>query len=628
MRHRPTRTPIVLLVVALLAGLIVPRSAAQDPSPEASPLPNVYVEAVDRANLRLGPGIEYPVVGEIGAGAYYRVLARHEFVPWLRIDWPGSSTAWVYQDVVTVTGDLNTLPLDSAFPFVVTLTPTPRIPRTATPTAPSSGPTTAAETADPDATPPPPDAPEASPTSAGGGPPAITPEATATIAGPTVTVLSGPTNVRYGPGIEYPLIASYEEGASFQLTGIHAIVPWVEIAVPSSPNGRGWVYRDLVQIEGDTASIPVISSFNFTLPDLTPTPQTVVVAPAPWADASAASGALAQSLGEAINAYLLEQEFDPHTRRFGSVFLMDLDSGDAFTLNDGVAYSGMSLTKIPILVTYFQQHDGPLSNEEAFLIADTMMCSENITTNALLEDIGEGDGVIGAQRVTKLMQDLGLRRIFMTAPYTLREDEERPVVGTVTTDADQVRAAPDPYNQITPKDLGFLLAGLYQCAQDGTGLLTERFPDDFTVQECRQMLRAMDANEIGVFIEAGVPDGVTVMHKHGWIDDTHGDAGIVIGPGGAYVLVVVLHSDEWLLFDQTSPTIAELSRLAWNWLNPDTPLDEVHMREVPAECNPRQDPVMRALLEGELPPPGPVVAQLPEDAAESPAPTGDADPAG
>ena len=117
------------------------------------------------------------------------------------------------------------------------------------------------------------------------------------------------------------------------------------------------------------------------------------------------------------------------------------------------------------------------------------------------------------------------------------------------------------------------------------------------------------------------------MHKHGWIDDTHGDAGIVIGPGGAYVLVVVLHSDEWLLFDQTSPTIAELSRLAWNWLNPDTPLDEVHMREVPAECNPRQDPVMRALLEGELPPP-PRVAQLPEDAAESPAPTGDADPAG
>ena len=68
--------------------------------------------------------------------------------------------------------------------------------------------------------------------------------------------------------------------------------------------------------EGDTASIPVISSFNFTLPDLTPTPQTVAVAPALRADA-AASGALAQSLGEAINAYLLEQEFT--CTRAGSV---------------------------------------------------------------------------------------------------------------------------------------------------------------------------------------------------------------------------------------------------------------------------------------------------------------------
>ena len=44
----------------------------------------------------------------------------------------------------------------------------------------------------------------------------------------------------------------------------------------------------------------------------------------------------------------------------------------------------MSLTKIPI--RDLLPHDGPFERG-GVLIAD-MMCSENITTNALLEDIG------------------------------------------------------------------------------------------------------------------------------------------------------------------------------------------------------------------------------------------------
>ncbi len=141
---------------------------------------------------------------------------------------------------------------------------------------------------------------------------------------------------------------------------------------------------------------------------------------------------------------------------------------------------------------------------------------------------------------------------------------------------------------------------------DGSGLLTERYPDDFTVQECRQMISAMDANGINVFIEAGVPADATVIHKHGWVDNTHGDAGIVIGQDDAYVIVAVLHSDEWLPFGTRSPTIAELSRMAWNTFDSSEPQAEIHPGTVPGECNPRDAPVMRALLASDLPAPGPV----------------------
>ncbi|MBN1964665.1 MAG: serine hydrolase, partial [Anaerolineae bacterium] len=519
MRNRHAVIAALCILVGLAWLIAAPVSGARGPSLQGTPAPDVYAEALGQANLRGGPGIDYALVGAIEAGTRYRVLARHALVPWLRLEYPPAAPgdAWVYADLVRVTGDLSLVPAVNGFELPPAETPTPADPVVST----------------------------AAPI------PTLTP----TLAGPIVTTL-GTANVRFGPGLEYPLIAEVPEGASYRVLAFHALVPWVQIALPESPDGTGWIFRDIVTISGDTSQTPVTNAIQFGYPTLTPTPQTVIVNGVPWHDAPAAPGTLASTLGEPIHLYLLEQGFAPYTHQFGSVFVLDLQSGDTFTLYDGVAYSGMSLTKIPILVTYFQRHSGPLSWDEAFLIADTMMCSENITTNQLLEIVGNGDSLRGAQRVTALMQSLDLRGTFLMRPYVLREDEPPIDAGTIQTGLDQSSARPDLYNQMMPKDLGWLLAGIYQCAQDETGLLMERYPDDFNAQECRQMLRAMDANEIGVFIEAGVPDGTRVIHKHGWINDTHGDAGIVIGPRGAYVFVAALYADDWLEFELSAPAIA------------------------------------------------------------------------
>jgi len=117
------------------------------------------------------------------------------------------------------------------------------------------------------------------------------------------------------------------------------------------------------------------------------------------------------------------------------------------------------------------------------------------------------------------------------------------------------------------------------------------------------MLRAMDADEINVFLEGGVPPGTRVIHKHGWISDTHGDAGIVVGPHGAYVFVATLYGEEWLEFEDSAPVIGELSRLAWNTFNPDNPLEATIPGTVPGECDPRSNPVIEDLLSTNLPAP-------------------------
>jgi len=563
------RRAITLSTIILAA--VVGWLAAAPAGHGQGPLPEVFAEAIGQANLRQGPGIEYPLVGEIGAGARYRVLARHSQVPWLQLDVPAIAGAvWVYADLVTITGDLAQVPASNDFPPVETphalVTPVQDV------------------------------SPEPTVT-------ALLPTATPTAAGPVATTL-GDANVRFGPGTEYPAIIEVPAGTRFRVVELHTLVPWVRVALADAADAvveTGWIFREIVEIEGDISQVPMTNAIQFGYPTLTPTPQTVIVNGAPWRDAAAAPGELAETLGKAMHEYLLQEGYAPYTDQFGSVFVLDLTTGDTFTLNDGVAFSGMSLTKIPILVTYFQRHDGPLTADEAFLVADTMMCSENITTNQLLDQIGDGDPYRGAQRVTALMQSLDLRGTFILRPYVIRDDEPTIDVGTITTGADQSSARPDRFNQMLPRDLGWLLAGIYQCAANETGLLMERYPNDFDAHECRQMLYAMDANVINVFTEAGVPPGTPVLHKHGWIEDSHGDAAIVLGPDTAYVFVAALYGEDWLEFEFSSPVMAELSRMAWNALNPSAPVDATDIGVVPDLCDPRSDPVMTALLSDSLP---------------------------
>lgn len=573
---RQSRTWVGTLVVAVMITLVVV------PAGEARQGTEVYAEAVGQANLRGGPGIEYPVVGQISAGQRFAVLARHSLVPWLRLDYAAAAPgeAWVYADLVTVTGSLALVPAVSTFPAAAT-------------PAPSATATPAAVTA-----PGPSPAPTLTTTAAPSPTPTDPPR------GPLATTL-GEANIRFGPGVEYPVILRVEAGNTYTILEQHTLVPWLRIALAESPTGSGWIFREVIEISGDLSTVPGTNAIQFAYPTLTATPQVVVVSSAPWSGIPLPSGELARTLGQQMNDYLAAQGFSPFVAPIASVFVMDLRTGDTFTLNDNMAFSGMSLTKIGVLAAYFQRHEGPLTSDDAFLVADTMMCSENITTNDLLAFVGDGDPLRGAQRVTAFLQSLNLRGTFIMRQYTVQEGETPPGVGTVTTGFDQVSTRPDQFNQMLPRDLGWLLASMYQCADSETGLLLQAYPGDFNRAECRRMLYAMDANEIGVFIEAGVPAGTRVIHKHGWIDDSHGDAGIVIGPEGAYVIVVALYGRQWLDFELSTQVIGELSRLAWNHFNPSVPVDAVTPSVVPATCDPYSDPVMAQLHAPDLPMIGP-----------------------
>ena len=262
----------------------------------------------------------------------------------------------------------------------------------------------------------------------------------------------------------------------------------------------------------------------------------------------------------------LETRLDGQPGLVPGIFVKDLQTGDELMINAEVAYAGLSVLKIAVLEEAYRSLDRPPNVETTKLISETMTESGNFTANLLLRDVvGDGDTYEAVGKLTTSMHRLGLKNTFMAAPY-----DEKDLGVTITTTANtrtDVSAGPDPFIQTTPLDIGLLLEMIYQCSHGG-GALVLTYPDTVTADECQEMINWMSQNRIDSLIEAGVPDGVVVAHKHGWISDTHADAGLAFTQGGDYVLVIFLHQPQWLQWEESAALIADVSTAAYHYFNP------------------------------------------------------------
>ncbi|NWG17060.1 MAG: serine hydrolase [Chloroflexi bacterium] len=557
---RNTRIYLLLLLMACALGIV--QVSAQ--------INGVEAEAIGQANLRATADVNSALVGQIQSGTRYPVIGRSEFFPWLLLADPATNQplGWVFRDLVNVYGELTLVPFSALETGAPAASPTPTLSA-------------------------------AAPVSATLAPPTTTPGAQTGITGRVI----GEINIRYGPGVDYPRIGVARVGDSFEITGWHTQLPWLQIRYPAAPNGFGWVAKDLLEIQGDVFTLPPISQTRFDLPTLTPT-QPVVQASTILNETPVAISPAFRALGDQLWAMMQQAGFEPETSRLGALFLLDLQTGEAITFGNQIAFSGMSLNKIAILAELYGVLNQPPDLAQANTIASAMICSENTSTNDMLNIIGGGDAYAGAQAVTRFLQDLELSNTFLVAPFVIDPNNiptpPAPVVAPVTS-ADQNITQPDVWNQATVDNLGWLLGSLYTCAYNESGPLLEKFPGAYTPLECRQMIQAMSNNKIGALIEAGVPPGTRVAHKHGWIADTHGDAGIVFTPGGNFALVAILHNPTWLDFSESFPLIAEITRTVYNYYNPTAPLEQIRQETVP-ECdlfgNPLIDELMSATFDG------------------------------
>lgn len=257
--------------------------------------------------------------------------------------------------------------------------------------------------------------------------------------------------------------------------------------------------------------------------------------------------------------------------RTGQEMHMPVMDGEDLPESPDVAITAGSTIKIGIALAYFRYFDLPLEPEEAAWMEDMLTLSGNETSDLLMEEI---DRVRGPLLVTETLQQIGLESTFLAGYFRLGA----PLLRSYRTPANQrtdISTGPDAYNQTTPQEMAYLLNDIYRCSQGG-GTILAVFPDEVAPEECRYILDHLAQNKIAVLLEAGVPEGTRVSHKHGWTDsplEWLGDAGVIYSPGGDYVIAVYLWDDEPMIWDPASQLVADISRAVYNFFNPPTDTD-------------------------------------------------------
>jgi beta-lactamase class A len=253
----------------------------------------------------------------------------------------------------------------------------------------------------------------------------------------------------------------------------------------------------------------------------------------------------------------------------GEVLHFVYQDGELVPVNPDVAFTASSTIKIPIMISTYRNSGPALDEETKNLIQDMITKSDNPQSDALMARLDEYRGPL---IVTETLRQLGIENTFIAGYFK----EGSFLLENITTPANSrtdVTTNPDAYNQVTPSDIGIILEDLYQCSETGGGALVAAFPGKIDKAACQEMIQFLKQDRIGVLIEAGVPEGTQLAHKHGWISGPSGiiqnisDAAIVYTPGGNYILAVYVYHPVQAIWEPVSEMIAQISEATYNYFN-------------------------------------------------------------
>ncbi|GAB4439708.1 MAG: serine hydrolase [Chloroflexi bacterium OHK40] len=269
------------------------------------------------------------------------------------------------------------------------------------------------------------------------------------------------------------------------------------------------------------------------------------------------------------------------------VHLIDLESGEQIGLNDHTVFAGASTIKTAIML-YLYANVEELTERQEFWLGEMIRYSDNLSANDLLAAGAGGSGTdwafVGAEQMsTMLQEELGLRHTYLYVPYETTDYIKLYKPSFRCGPAGPVGERPytemGPCLRAEPASMARLYQLIDECA-GGTGTLLDRF-ELLSPERCQEMLDWLARNADKTRMVAGIPAGVRVEHKSGWIEDMQADCGVVRSEGGDYVACIYYYRpldgkrDFWT-DEQMAPVVAAFSHLIYTAFNPVVLSEEEH----------------------------------------------------
>lgn len=209
-----------------------------------------------------------------------------------------------------------------------------------------------------------------------------------------------------------------------------------------------------------------------------------------------------------------------------SISMTDLQTNKSYHWGDDAAYTAASVAKLVTAATYLHQVDKGQASLDDEIDGDT---SRDLLTK-LIEDSDNDawatlDDNIGKTNLQSYAESVGL------TGYSAND------------------------NTMTSNDITLLVSKLYQ-----NKLLS---PDN-----SKLLLGLMQKANMRDYIVAAVPDGTTVYHKVGYLDDRLNEAAIISKNGRAYALTIFSKASDTYDFDRGSQLFGKITKTSLSTFMP------------------------------------------------------------
>jgi beta-lactamase class A len=244
----------------------------------------------------------------------------------------------------------------------------------------------------------------------------------------------------------------------------------------------------------------------------------------PRVRASRLDSGLARTLRRLVRAY-------PGT---AGVYVQSLTTGDGAAWNARARFPAASTLKLAIAIAVLARDGGPPPQRASpvdGLLRRMLTYSDNAAANAL-ETWLAGSTSAGSHRIMALLRGLGISETLMYGGYEL---DRRPSGAIPLRIEQQPRWGYGKYT--TVNDLAAMLRAVW-LASGGRGVLRAREPG-FAAADARYLLYLLAHVRDRGKLDRGLPAGVRVLHKAGWLEAARHDNGLVFWRGGVFVAAVM-----------------------------------------------------------------------------------------